>query len=156
MKILLLSHVPKIGSKGAVVEVSDGYAKNALFPKKLAIPATPEIVKNWELKKQKEQSQKEERKEIIKKIIPELQNHIFEFKVRAGKNNEVFTSIHQNEVGNAIEKFLSEKYKLVGPEDIHVDIKPIKDLGEHTIQVRIGREDYIQNTRVIIKIIADK
>lgn len=156
MKILLLTHVPKIGSKGDVVEVSDGYAKNALFPKKLAIVATPHILHEYEQKRQKELTRKEERKEMIKKIIPEIQKHIFEFKIKAGKNGEVFTSLHQEEIKKILLQFLSTQSKIFEEEDIHLDIKPIKDLGDHEIQIRIGREDYIQKSYTHILITAEK
>ncbi len=156
MKVLLLSSIPKIGQKGELITVSDGYAKNALFPKKLAVAATPGMIHDWEEKKQKEAIQKEERKEIIKKIIPEIQKHIFAFTVKTGKTSEVFTSIHQEEIQNALAQFLMAQSKLLGNEDIHLELKPIKELGDHEIQIRIGREEHIQKTYTHIQINAEK
>lgn len=152
MRILLLKFVPKVGNQGEVVEVSSGYAKNALFPKKLAVAATPEIIKNWEQKRKKESDQKEERKHIIAALIPELQNQTFVFGVKTGKNNEVFTSVHQEEIQKTIGEFLTNKNRLLGAQDVHLDIKPIKDLGEHTITVRLGREGEMVKTQTKILI----
>lgn len=156
MKVLLQTHIPKIGGKGEVVEVSDGYAKNALFPKKLAVPATQHIISTWEQKKQKESMQKEERKKALKNILSEVQKHVFIFSVKTGKSGEVFTSIHQEEIQKALIQFLSTQNKLFENEDVHIELKPIKDLGDHEIEVRLGREDYIQKTSIHIQIIAEE
>jgi large subunit ribosomal protein L9 len=152
MKILLLKFIPKIGNQGDVVDVSSGYAKNALFPKKLAVLATPAVIQEWEHKKEKQKKEKEERVTIIKKIIPELQKHLFEFKVKTGDGGAVFTSIHQDDIQKAIAEFLSSQSKLLGIEDVHIEIKPIKELGEHKIQTRIGREDYMQKVDIKIQV----
>jgi len=152
MRILLLKFIPKIGNQGDVVDVSSGYAKNALFPKKLAVLATPAVIQEWEHKKEKQKKEKEERVTIIKKIIPELQKHLFEFKVKTGDGGAVFTSIHQDDIQKAIAEFLSSQSKLLGIEDVHIEIKPIKELGEHKIQTRIGREDYMQKVDIRIQV----
>ncbi|MCL5012131.1 MAG: 50S ribosomal protein L9 [Patescibacteria group bacterium] len=155
MKILLIKFVPKVGNQGEVVEVSSGYAKNALLPKKLAVVATPEIIRNWEQKKNRESEQREKRKQVIAALLPELQNQTFDFKVKTGKNNEVFTSIHQEEIQKVIGKFLENKDRLLGMEDVHLDIKPIKELGEHLITTRLGRGEETIKAQVKIKVAGD-
>lgn len=156
MKILLLKSIPEIGKQGEVVEVSSGYAKNALLPKKLAVIATPNIIYNWEQKKKKELEQKEERKRAITKLFSEIQDQTFLLSVRTGKNKEIFTSIHQEDIQKTIAKFLTNKNDILGIEDVHITTKPIKKLGEHVLEVGLGRGEEITKIQVKIKIISNQ
>ncbi|OGY62831.1 MAG: 50S ribosomal protein L9 [Candidatus Harrisonbacteria bacterium RIFCSPHIGHO2_01_FULL_44_13] len=128
MKVLLLLDVKKVGKKYDVKEVSDGYARNFLIPKKLAAAADEKMMKiktDWE----KEESRSlEERKARAAK----LKNEIFEFYLKTGEKNEVFSSIK----GLDIKKSLLEK----GFEGAEVVLdKPIKTMGEHLIEVNFGK-----------------
>jgi large subunit ribosomal protein L9 len=153
MKILLLKFVLKVGNQGDIVDVSDGYAKNALIAKKIAIAATPTHIREWEQKKQKQLNQKQERQKAIKELLPLLQRKIFEFSVKTGDGGAVFTSVHQDDIQKKLVDFLRAQNKLFETDDVHLEVKPIKELGEQTIQIRLGRGEEITKTNITINII---
>lgn len=153
MKIVLLKSIPKVGNKGDIVDVSDGYAKNALIAKKLAIVATPAHIREWERRKQKDLAQKQERKKAMQDILPLLEKYTFEFNVKTGDKGAVFTSIHEEDIKKSVAKFLHEKNALFDTEDVHVELKPIKELGEKTIPIRLGRGEDMVKTEIKITII---
>ena len=133
MKVILLQDVKKVGKKGSVVEVSDGYGTNFLIPNKLAVKVTKtslEIKKTQDDNKAKEDEMKKEEALALKEKIKEL---VLEIEAGVGKEGKLF--------GNVSSKEVVEKYKK--QFDIEIDKRkflnftPINALGFYKIDVEL-------------------
>ncbi len=135
MKVILLESIENLGRKGEIVKVKDGYARNYLIPKKLALKVTESNIKMI-MEKQKK-LEKEREKEI--KTVEDLKNRIESLKLtfykRAGEEDTLFGSVTSSEI--------EEKLK---EEGIEIDRKKIvlkehiKKLGEYEVEVKIHPE----------------
>lgn len=142
MKIILLKDIPKIGKKGHVSEVNDGYAKNFLIAKKLAAPATPEIQARV-AKEAKEATDKHERSTAkLKELKAELEKRTFSIQVKMGDKGQIFGGAHDKDIIEVINK------KLGSALDKHtVQLnRPIKNLGAHTVTLKLGSGITAQTT----------
>lgn len=134
MKVILLSDVKKVGKKGEVVEVSDGYARNFLFARKLAVAASETGVKVLnEQKKQEDLRQAELKAEAIK-VKETLEKDEFIFKVNS-KNGKVFNSISTKQLQEALKAkgYNIDKRKII-------DNEPITTLGYSNIKVELYKD----------------
>lgn len=132
MKVILLQDVARIGRKGEVKNVSDGYAGNFLLPKKLAQVATPNIVASAEKLKKQTQQDKEVQKNILDKNIAGLKDLKVEMEAKANEKGHLFSIIHPDEISDV----LKEKYHLDIPSKIIEISKPIKEIGAHTLKAK--------------------
>lgn len=152
MKVLLLKTIEKIGLKGKIVDVSDGYAKNALLPKKYAQIATQQMIANYTAQKQKMEQKENERESAIKSLLPKLKNHEFIGTVKMGKGGEVFTSMHKDTIHQMVFEFIKKESPLFEKEDVHIETKPLKEIGAKTLSIRLGRGTKIHNATITINI----
>ena len=104
MKVILLEDVKNVGKKGELVNASDGYAKNFLFPKKLAVEATKSNLNDFELKQKAEAKRKKEELEQAQNMAKELENKTVTVKVKTGENGKLFGSVTNKEVAEEIVK----------------------------------------------------
>ena len=133
MKVILQTDVKGMGKRGEIVNASDGYARNFLFPKKLAIIADKQNLNEWSAKKSSEAHKKElERQEAIK-IKEKLEKEVLKIKTKAGENGKTFGSITSKEISEYIEKDFNEK---VDKKKIVIKDQ-IKSLGEYTVELRL-------------------
>lgn len=136
MKIILLQDVKDLGKKFDVKNVSDGYARNFLIPRKLARLADEKFLK--EISVQKETNEKKETKLKIKleNLAKKLTDREFHFKVKTGKKDEIFGSVGKNAIIAEIRK----KHKETEFPDIEINLeKPLKTIGEHLMEVDLGK-----------------
>jgi len=133
MKVILLQDIKSIGRRGEIKTVKSGYARNYLLPKGLAKLATEGSVKVTETQKVEAQKHIEELGDILKTIQNETKKAPLQFKVKAGKKDEVFNSVRANEIKGALMK----KYDLQN-ENIDVKKDHIKELGKQTIPIDFG------------------
>lgn len=134
MKIILLKDVKNMGKKGDVVEASDGYARNYLFPRKLAQEATQENLHIVNLKKENERRIKLEETEAAQKLADLLRNKELIIKTKVGENGRLFGAITNKDVAELINKTFNTDFdkkkvlvgtiKLVGSYDVEVKIYP--------------------------------
>ena len=133
MKVILQTDVKGMGKRGELVNASDGYARNFLFPKKLAIPADKQNLNEWSAKKSSEAHKKELEKEGAIKIKEKLEKVTLELKTKAGENGKTFGSITSKEISETLEKEYKEKI-----DKKRIVIKePIKTLGMYTVELRL-------------------
>ena len=146
MKVIMLSDVKKVGKKGEVVEVADGYARNFLIARKLAVVASDTGVKVLQKQKADEDARQEElRKEAIA-LKSALEGEDFVFKVNS-KNGKVFNSISTKHLQEALKKqgYTIDKRKIIDNEPLtslgynHVRIELYKDVIA-TIKVKLVEE----------------
>lgn len=118
-----------------IKEVSDGYARNFLFPKKMAIPATSEAIKNTERIRVEKEKESQEFSKNIKRISEELSGKKIRFFLKADENGKLFGSVNKD----AILKALREN-RFVSKERPEIKIEhPFKELGEYEIEIHLQK-----------------
>ena len=133
MKVILLEDVKAQGKKGDIVNVSDGYARNMLFPKKLAVEATPKNINDLKLQKAHEEKVAKENLEAAKAFKAELETKEVTVSIKVGENGRTFGSVSSKEISEAAKAQLGydiDKKKIQMKE-------PVKSLGMHRIPVRL-------------------
>lgn len=133
MKVILLTDVPKLGKQGDVVQVSDGYARNFLLPKNLAIEASEARLR--ELKQKNEQLEKRKEKEEQKAlwIKEKIEGQTVVVQAKCGEGGKLFGAVTSKEIADA----LKAQYK-VDIDKKRVEIKePIRHLGEYPVRIRL-------------------
>ena len=133
MKVILKSDVKNVGKVGDLVSVSEGYARNFLFPRKLAILATEKREKEMaHLKKMADAKRKKAFSEK-KGVLEKLASLTVTFRVAAGENDKLFGAITNSDISNELSKAGHE----IDRRDIVIE-DPIKLLGQHKATVRLG------------------
>ena len=135
MKVILLQDVKKIGKKGDVIEASDGYARNFLFPRKLAQEATDANMHILNNKKENERKQKLAELEAAQKLAGELKGKEIKITAKTGENGKLFGAITSKDVAQLIK----EQYKVdIDKKKIVMDT--IKVAGNYEIDVKLYPE----------------
>ena len=134
MKVILLEDVKKIGKKGDVINTSDGYARNYLFPKKLAQEATDANLHILNNKKENERKQKLAELEAAQKLAQELKGKEIKLSAKTGENGKLFGAITNKDVAELFDKqygvkvdkkkIVMETIKVAGGYDIEVKLYP--------------------------------
>ena len=136
MKVILSEDVRSLGKKHDVKDVSDGYARNFLFPNKLAEPATPGALKKLAAMKAKTSKNEEELKKRLEEIARKINDTALEFKLKTDKDGSVFGSVTKEQILNAM-----RDAKLIRSERVEIKLdRPIKEIGEHKIAVDMKKE----------------
>lgn len=104
MKVILNKDVKDIGKAGALVDVSEGYARNFLFPRKLANEATPAAMKQWEEMKKAEQRREERRKAEAEELAKKLEEAKVVVTAKSGEGGRLYGTITAKEIAQAISK----------------------------------------------------
>ena len=130
MKVILTTNIKKLGKIGELVKVKDGYARNYLFPKKMALRKNKKNVEEYEKIKEEIQIKENKRLEEAKKLLTDIKKLKIEFKKEADENNQLYGSISKKEIIN----FFKEKEIKILADDIKI-ILPIRSLGEHKIEI---------------------
>lgn len=145
MEIILLQDVKKVGKKGELVKLSDGYAKNFILPKKLGVEATNAAKNDMKLKEQADKKRKAEELEAAKQLAESLKDKKIVIAVKAGDGGRVFGSVTSKEIVKAAKEQLdltldkkkiqlSDPIKTLGNKIVPIKIHP-KVMGELTITV---------------------
>jgi large subunit ribosomal protein L9 len=146
MEIILREDIEKLGTRGQVVKVAAGYARNYLLPKRLAVTATESNKKIVEQERQghlRREAKLKNEAEDLAKILGGVTVTIAQ---KAGENDQLFGSVTAKDITEALEKqnFSIDRRK------IHLD-EPIKQLGEHKVTVRLHREVPTEITVNVVK-----
>ena len=137
MKVILLKHVPKTGNKHDIVNVSDGFALNSLFPKGLAERATPQTIKRIEDLKTAEEAQRLVREDLLLKNLSDLNDVKITIEGKANDKGHFFAGINKDEIIKALKE---QKHIDMDAEHIILD-KPLKEVGEHKVDVKVQDKD---------------
>lgn len=133
MKVILLEDVKAQGKKGDIVNVSDGYARNALFPKKLAVEATPKNLNELKLKKANEAKVAQENLEAAQAYAKEIGEKEIHVSIKVGEGGRTFGSISSKEIAEAAKEQLG--YDL-DKKKIQMD-GVIKAVGTTSVAVKL-------------------
>lgn len=132
MKVILLCDVKGTGKKDDILNISDGYARNFLFPRKWAVEATPGAVKEIERKRANEARLEQERREEAQKVAESLKGKVIELKVKCGETGRLYGSITNQEIVDALKEQHGaqiDKRKL--------ECEPIRQTGEYPVTVSV-------------------
>lgn len=133
MKVILLDNIKGVGKKDEIINASDGYARNFLLPKKLAVEANPENMSKLKAKEDSNQYKKSVEKEEAQKLAEKLKGILLKIAVKAGENGKIFGSITAKEIADN----LREQYKIeVDKKKIELK-EPIKTLGSFTVNIKL-------------------
>ena len=146
MKVLLLADVKSLGKKDDIVNVSDGYARNMLFPKKLAVAATPKNMKDVELKKKNEARIEAEKLKEAQAVADDLSKKSVTVGIKIGTGGRAFGSVSTKEIAEAAKEQLGVE---LDRKKMNLE-SPLRELGESTVQVRVHPK-VTANLKVIVK-----
>ncbi|HEX13651.1 MAG TPA: 50S ribosomal protein L9 [Desulfurella acetivorans] len=145
MRVVLLEDIENLGLAGDVLDVKDGYARNFLFPRKLALKATKENVKLIEEKRNSIIKRAQKRLQLEQAKKEQLDGLTIELKAKAGEGGKLFGSIGTNDIYAALkEKQIDIDKKSIRLED------PIKQIGEYEVTIALYR-DIKANIKVIVR-----
>lgn len=133
MKVILLQDVKSVGKKGDMVEISEGYARNFILPKKLGVEANNVAMNNLKLQKQNEEKIAKEQYEAALKQKEEIEKMLVKTSIKAGEGGKTFGSVSSKEIAKAVE----EQYKLELDKK-KISLKDaIKSFGVHEVTVKL-------------------
>lgn len=134
MKVILLHNVKKIGKKGEICEVADGYANGFLLPKKLAKVATNDAVKQLENEQKQADAVSETEKKNFKKIFDSVNKKHITIHANVNNQGHLFAAVGAKDISIALQ---NNSGIIVDPQYIVVE-QPIKEIGDYTVLVEVG------------------
>ncbi|ACL22925.1 LSU ribosomal protein L9P [Desulfitobacterium sp. LBE] len=136
MKVILKADVKALGKKGQVYEVSDGYARNFLFPKGLAVEATSGNLNDLASKKANEEKKKEQEKQEAQTLAAKLSSLSIEIHTKSGEGGRLFGSVTNKEIAEALKASHG-----INLDRRKLELKePIKALGTFNVQAKLHPE----------------
>ena len=133
MKVILKADIKGVGKKDEVINASDGYARNFLFPKNLAVEANNENMSKLKAKQDSAKYQKGVEKEKAIEIADKLSKIVLKIRVKAGENGKIFGGVSAKEIAQE----LSKEYK-IEIDKKKIDLKEtIKTLGVHNVDIKL-------------------
>lgn len=134
MKVILLQDIKNVGKKEQIIEANDGYARNFLFPKKLAIEATKDNIVKLQAKKTSEANKKKAEIEENKELAKKIEKIELTIKVKTGEHGKIFGGITSREIAEELKK--QHKYEI---DKKKITLKDtIKSLGRFTAEIKFG------------------
>jgi large subunit ribosomal protein L9 len=145
MEVLLLKDVDQLGQAGSIKKVADGYARNYLFPRGLAVPAAPGAIRQAERERQAGTRRQVKALSDAQALAQLLDGTVVTFQARAGESDRMYGSITNANIADALEEKVGrevDRRKIVLEE-------PLKELGTHAVTVRLASEAEAKVTVVI-------
>ena len=136
MKVILQQDVRGQGKKGQMVEVSDGYARNFLLPKKLAVTATPESINTMKQQEKAKKAQMAAEKAEAEAVSKKLEGLMVKISAKAGEGGRLFGAVTGKEISDA----LAAQHSIAIPKTKLVLDEPIKSCGSYQIKAKLGYE----------------
>jgi large subunit ribosomal protein L9 len=146
MEVILREDVEKLGSRGEVVKVAAGYARNFLLPKKLAVAATGSNKKIVEQERQGHLRKEAKAKGEFEDLAKLLNGVTVTISQKAGENDQLFGSVTSKDVADALaaKNYMIDRRKVILEE-------PIKTLGEFKVPVKLHKEVTAEVTVMVVK-----
>ena len=146
MEVILREHVDNLGRRGEVVKVADGYARNFLLPKRLAVAAT-ESNKNIVEQERQAHLRREAKQKTEAEDLSKLLNGVtVTIAQKAGENDQLFGSVTAKDIADA----LAQKNFTIERRKVHLE-EPIKQLGEFKVPVRLHKDVTAEVTVQVVK-----
>ena len=136
MKVILNADVKGQGKKGELKEVSDGYARNYLLPRKLATEATADNLNAFRLKEKAKAAQMAKEKALAEENAKRLSGVVVQISARAGQGGRLFGAVTSQEIADA----LREQHGIELEKNKIVQAEPIKQFGSFEVKAKLGYE----------------
>ena len=136
MKVILQQDVKGQGKKGQLVEVSEGYARNFLLPRKLAIAATTDAINTLNLKEKARKAEEARQKAEAEAISAKLKDCPVKLTAKAGNGGKLFGAVTTKEISEGLKK----QYNIDIPKQKLVLDEPIKSFGTYPVKAKLGFE----------------
>jgi large subunit ribosomal protein L9 len=135
MEVILREHVDNLGKRGEIVKVADGYARNYLLPRKLALPATDGNRKHVERERKIVEARESQEKAQAETIAARLASVEITIARRVGETDQLYGSVTSADIADFLKEkgFELDRRKLILPE-------PIKAIGDHEVPLKLHRE----------------
>lgn len=133
MKVILLQDIKGTGKKDQILEISDGYARNYLLPRKLAREATAEALNSIEKSKSADQHREAVRRAEAERLAREIKGKVIQLSVRGGDNGKIYGAVTNDQIAGA----LKEQLKVdVDKRKVEIE-EPIKTAGQHFFTLKL-------------------
>ena len=136
MKVILQQDVKGQGKKGQMVEVSEGYARNFLLPRKIAVPATADAINTMNLKEKAKKAEEARLKAEAETIAEKLKECQVKLTAKAGAGGKLFGAVTTKEISEGLQK----QFGIDIPKQKLVLEEPIKAFGNYEVKARLGFE----------------
>ena len=136
MKVILLQDVRGQGKKGQMIDAAEGYARNFLLPRKLAIPDTADAINTMNLKEKARRAEEAANRQAAVELGAALKNVTVKLTAKGGKEGKLFGAITSKEIAEA----LAQQHKLDVPKQKIVLDEPIKAFGTYEVKAKLGYE----------------
>ena len=136
MKVILQQDVKGQGKKGQMIEVSEGYGRNFLLPRKLAIPATADAINTMNLKEKAKKAEEARLKAEAQDVAEKLKECTVKLTAKAGSGGRLFGAVTTKEISEG----LAKQYGLNIPKQKLVLDEPIKAFGGYQVKAKLGFE----------------
>ena len=136
MKVILQQDVKGQGKKGQLIEVAEGYARNFLLPRKLAVPATADAMNTMRLQEKAKRAEEARLRAEAEETAAKLKNAPVKIAARAGANGKLFGAVTSKEVSDALQ---AQHGIELGKQKIVMD-EPIKAYGSYQLKAKLGFE----------------
>ena len=136
MKVILQQDVKGQGKKGQMVEVSEGYARNFLLPRKMAAPATADAINTMNLKEKAKKAEEARQKALAEETAEKLKECMVKLTARAGAGGKLFGAVTTKEISEGLQK----QFGIDIPKQKLVLEEPIKAFGNYEVKARLGFE----------------
>lgn len=145
MEVLLIASVEKLGEPGDLVKVADGYARNFLIPRGLAVLPTPHNIERFKKIKERRAAELKEREEWAKSLKAQLDGLVLTF-YRKAHDGKLYSSVRREEIAEKIKEQINAEIEK-GKIDLEA---PIEALGTHPVKVNLYKEIYA-SIRVVVE-----
>lgn len=145
MKVIFLDDIPNKGKRGEIKEVANGYARNFLFPRGLALLATETALKTAQIQLQKQAQHRANEQVNLAELAHHIDGTKVYFQVRAGAKERLFGSITNADIAQELSKIAGFP---IDKRKITLD-KPLREIGSHEIMVKLSTDIAVRVTVVI-------
>ena len=136
MKVILQQDVKGQGKKGQMIEVAEGYARNFLLPRKLAVPATADAMNTMKLQEKARKAEEARQKAEAEAVAEKLKGAVVKLTAKAGANGKLFGAVTAKEIAEGL---MTQHGIEVNKQKIVVE-EPIKSFGSYQLKVKLGFE----------------
>ena len=145
MKVIFLQDVPNVADAGDVKEVASGYARNFLFPRKLAAVATTEALKKLESQREARARQEARLEQEAGELAQKLQDITVVLKVRAGEKDRIYGSVTSSDIASGVQDLAG-----IEIDKRKIDLEePIRELGSYQVPIKLTKNVTAQITVVV-------
>lgn len=135
LELILMADVDGVGLEGQTVKVSEGYARNYLLPRKLAVPISKAALKRLEKNRLERETRQQGERAAAKTLAQAIEQVSCTIAMKVGENDKLFGSVHANDIAEALK---AQKIE-IDRRKIHLN-EPIRELGVYTIKIKLHPE----------------